>query len=217
MIEEIALENVVPCVFQGNNVAISFSEVWGRDVKLLKGQKYLIEAESGTGKTSLCSYIIGTRTDFTGNILFDGKNSASLSSNKWADIRRKSLAWMPQNANLFPNLTLLENIQIKNELTDHLSEKRILEMLDALGLSERLDYQASKLSVGQQQRVAFVRMLCQPADFFIMDEPVSHLDVKNNSLIAEMLLSVASSTGAGIVITSVGNRLRIPDMKILQL
>ena len=81
---------------------------------------------------------------------------------------------------IFPELTALENIQIKNRLTNFKTDKEILEMLERLELSDKTDTKASKMSVGQQQRVAIIRTLCQPMDFLLLDEPVSHLDTGKN-------------------------------------
>ena len=73
----------------------------------------------------------------------------------------------------------------------------------------RRDYKASKLSVGQQQRVALIRSLCQPFDFLLLDEPVSHLDEANNRLAASIILSEARRREAAVIATSVGNPLLI--------
>ena len=90
-------------------------------------------------------------------------------------------------------------------------------MLAALGLADRISTPASRLSIGQQQRVALVRTICQPFDFILLDEPVSHLDEENNLLAAEMIEEVAAAQDAGIIVTSVGNPLAINYKTLLPL
>ena len=67
----------------------------------------------------------------------------------------------------------------------------------------------ARLSIGQQQRVAIIRTLCQPCDFILLDEPVSHLDAANNRIVAQMVTDEARSQGAGVISTSVGNNVMI--------
>ena len=105
---------------------------------------------------------------------------------------------------LFPELSVYENICRKNRLTGYKSEKEIVRMLERLDVAEKLHQPVSKLSIGQQQRVALIRTLCQPMDFLLLDEPVSHLDAKNNDAVASLITEEATSQGAGIIATSVG-------------
>lgn len=217
MITSITLDNLLPEVFAAANKNVDSSEIWLREVTFEKGKRYLIEAESGTGKTSLCAYLMGMRTDFRGKILFDGEDSAQFGARQWADIRKQALAWLPQEMGLFENLTLLENIDIKNRLTNYLTANEILGYVEQLGLSDKINVKAKRLSIGQQQRVAFIRMLCQPADFFLLDEPVSHLDTGNNAILADIMTQRLEKTGAGLIATSVGNRIAIDNLKELTL
>ncbi len=90
-------------------------------------------------------------------------------------------------------------------------------MLTALELGHKADVPAGHLSVGQQQRVAIVRALCQPFDFILLDEPVSHLDARNNVAVAELILTESVAQGAGIIATSVGNNISITPDKVLML
>ena len=90
-------------------------------------------------------------------------------------------------------------------------------MLEAAGIADKRDVPVEKLSFGQQQRVAFIRCMCQPFDFILLDEPVSHLDAANGKLLSGMLLEETQAQGAGIVVTSVGSRLGLPYHKTLTL
>lgn len=211
---------MIPRIFEqgaAGNENVANSEIWLQEVSFVKGERYLIEAASGTGKTSLCAYIMGMRKDYSGALRFDGKNTADFSRGKWAEIRQHSLSWLPQEMGLFPSLTLMENILLKNRLTNYLSLKKITELIERMGLEEKINTKASLLSIGQQQRTAFIRALCQPFDFIILDEPVSHLDKANNANLSKILDEVLKSTGAGVILTSVGNRLQLEYLKKISL
>ena len=217
MFDKIVLDNLLPDIFSSLDPTEMQGDIWLNKVTFVKGQHYIIEAASGTGKTSLCSYIMGMRTDFTGTIYFDNENASKFTSKKWSEIRRVCLAWLPQEIGLFDNLTLWENIQIKNRLTRYLSDNQINEYIDRLGLTDKKNVKARLLSIGQQQRVGFIRMLAQPADFFLLDEPVSHLDAANNETMAQIMRETLQHTGASMIATSVGNRISIDGLKELKL
>ncbi|MCF0181420.1 MAG: ATP-binding cassette domain-containing protein [Muribaculaceae bacterium] len=205
--KRIELKGMLPSVFAGRGD--TGSQVWLRDVTLERGRNYLISAESGTGKSSLCSYIYGYRNDFAGTLLLDGRDVNTLTVSEWCDVRRRHIAYLPQDLRLFPELTVMENILLKNQLTHYKSEAQIVQMLEMLGVAEKAQSLVAHLSIGQQQRVALVRTLCQPADFIVLDEPVSHLDESNNRIVAQLVSTEASVQGAGIIATSVGNHVLI--------
>lgn len=212
MVEKITLSNTLPQVFTGmeHEVPVSLSQVWLQNIEFARPNYYMVEAESGTGKSSLCSYIYGSRGDYRGKILFDGRDVSEFTIEQWCELRTRSLAYLPQEMQLFPELTVLENIDIKNRLTGCKSREWILEALERLEISVKADVLAGKLSVGQQQRVAIIRALCQPFDFIFIDEPVSHLDQRNNNIVAHLIQEEAQSNGASIIATSVGNKINIP-------
>lgn len=193
------------------------SDVWQQDIILERGKRYLISAESGTGKSSMCSYIFGYRQDYNGTISFDGKDIRSLTVAQWCDIRQRQIAYLPQDMRLFGELTAMENVELKNRLTGFKSNDEIKRLFEAMGISDKVDSLASKLSIGQQQRVAIIRTLCQPCDFILLDEPVSHLDDENNRTVARLIGEEAQRQGAGIIATSVGNHLQMDVDKIFNL
>lgn len=220
MIRTITLRSVLPQVFRGSETEppVSTSEVWLRpEVTFTRPGAWLIEAESGTGKSSLCSFIYGSRTDYDGTILMDGVPLSSFSIGRWCELRQRALAYLPQEMRLFPELTALENVMIKNRLTDYRTEAGIRSMLDRVELAHKADTPAGLLSVGQQQRVAIVRALCQPFDFLLVDEPVSHLDPRNNATVASLIAEEAATRSAGVIATSVGNKLSLADYQLLHL
>lgn len=205
--DSITLEGTLPRVFAGDRIPPS--QVWQTTLTFEKGKFYLVEAASGGGKSSMCAYIYGARTDYEGRILFDGRDIRDIGMKEWLALRRSGIAYLPQELSLFPELTAIENIRMKNDLTHHQPESRIEEWLEQLGIADRRDYPAGRMSVGQQQRVAIIRSLCQPFDFILLDEPVSHLDAANNSVAAGLIAREASRQGAGVISTSVGNHLSL--------
>lgn len=204
-IDKITLKEVVPEVFPGMPV----STVWGNMVEFVRGRRYLVRSASGTGKSSLCSFIYGSRRvpEYRGEILFNGENIARFSHRRFIEIRRWNIAYLPQEMMLFGELTAMENILLKNRLTGDKTEQEIIEMMKTLGIDTLRDRPVRLLSVGQQQRVAVIRALCQPYDFILLDEPVSHLDPENNARVAGLIAADADSRGAAVIATSVGSDL----------
>ena len=214
-IETITLQRMLPAVFRADHP--KESDIWLTELLLYKGKRYLVTAESGAGKSSFCSFIYGARRDFDGSLLFNGKDTQALKMDDWQRIRRENLAYLPQDLMLFPELTAMENILLKNDLTGAVTMSRIEQWLRHLGVYDRKDYPAGKMSVGQQQRVALVRALSQPFDFLLLDEPVSHLDEENNRKAAALVEQRATELGAAVVSTSVGNPLLLSDAIVLNL
>lgn len=215
----ITLSGVLPKVFIGEEDSdrIRNSEVWLASLTFEKGNHYLVSAESGTGKSSMCSFIYGDRIDYIGTIAFNGNSVKNLSIDDWCKVRTTSLSYVPQEMRLFPELSVAENILIKNTLTNRFTMPEIVRMLERLEIENKLHEPAGRLSVGQQQRVAIVRALCQPFDFILLDEPVSHLDERNNKAAASLISDEAAARNAGIITTSVGNHLSLTNPIVVKL
>ncbi len=211
----ITLQNALPNVFaQRTDIQ---SDIWLTDAVFERGHLYLVEANSGTGKSSMCSYVIGYRHDYSGKILFDEEDIMKYSASKWVQIRKSSLSHVFQELRLFPELTALENVEIKNNLTHFKDKKQILEWFDALGIADKVDQKIGKMSFGQQQRVAMIRALVQPFDFLLADEPISHLDETNSRIMADIMMQEAKAQGAGVIVTSIGKHMQLPYEKVFRL
>ena len=211
----ITLQNTLPEVFAGKDYIDS--DVWHKDVELERGHFYLIEAASGTGKSSLCSYVYGYRNDYQGIICFDDNNIRNLNVKQWVELRKKSLSMLFQDLRLFTELTAMENVLLKNSLTGFKKKKDIKDLFYELGIGDKMDVEVGKMSFGQQQRVALIRALCQPFDFLFLDEPVSHLDEVNSKNMARIITDEASRQGAGVVVTSIGKHLELDYTKKMML
>lgn len=219
MIHRIRLKNVLPNVFVGASPEGGPSDIWEKEVTFDKGKSYLIEAASGRGKSSFCAYLFALRSDYQGSIEWiDEKENPLLLDEKGIDkLRCEGIGMMFQEHRLFPELTAMENVLLKNALTHFTTEEHIRQMLIRMGVHDRLDVPCGRLSFGQQQRVAFVRLLCQPADFLLLDEPVSHLDIENAKIMADMLCEYQAKSNAGIIVTSIGHRMPYSYDQLLKL
>ena len=211
----ISLHNVLPNVFAHR--ADNSSDLWLQDVSFERGHYYLIEAASGTGKSSLCAYLTGYRRDYSGTISFDDRDIRTVHTYEWTGIRRRSLSLMFQELRLFPELTAWENVQIKNQLTRHKSDAELAAWFEALGIAEKRDARLGQMSFGQQQRVALIRALCQSFDFLLADEPVSHLDQDNSQIMGEIMMQEVQRQGAAIIVTSIGHHMDLPYEHVFKL
>lgn len=211
----IRLQHTFPEVFAKRDELVS--DVWKQDVAFEKGQLYLVEASSGTGKSSLCSFVYGYRNDYQGMITFDDRNIRNFDIAEWTRLRQRHLSLMWQELRMFPELTALENVQIKNRLTGFKKQKDIRRWFEELGIADKLNAPLGLMSFGQQQRVAMIRALCQPFDFLFVDEPISHLDEDNSRLMADIMVEEAMRQGAAIVVTSIGKHMELKYDKVLRL
>lgn len=183
------------------------SEIWGKVIELRRGGLYLVEAASGQGKSTFCSYVAGYRNDFTGSLFFDSQDTRDLKVADWVRTRRTSISLLFQELRLFPELTALENVEIKNKLTGFKQGQTIRQWFERLGIADKADTKVAQMSFGQQQRVALMRALAQPFDFLLADEPISHLDDDNSSIMGEIMLEEAKSQGAAVIVTSIGKHI----------
>ena len=205
--DKIQLYDVVPEIFAHREDLDS--DIWHKEFCFEQGKSYLIKAASGTGKSSLCSYLYGQRGDYRGNILFNDENIATFDIDRWYEIRQREISVLFQDLKLFGELTALENIEIKNNITHHKSIKDVESLFEELGIGDKIHSRIDRMSFGQQQRVAFIRALCQPCSFFLLDEPISHLDDKNSDTMRDILLRESKQQGAAIIATSIGKHMNI--------
>lgn len=211
---KIQFKNVLPQVFAHTTPS---GDIWLKDVNFERGRYYLVEADSGKGKSTFCSYILGYRHDYSGQVLFDDKDSRSYSIGDWSKLRQRHVSCLFQELRLFPELTAFENVEIKNKLTHHKSRQQIEQWFERLGIADKLTAKVGRMSFGQQQRVALMRALVQPFDFLLADEPISHLDDRNAQTMASLIKEEADSQGAAIIVTSIGKRLPLDYDYTLQL
>lgn len=213
--EQVIFDHVIPNVFA--NIKDWDSEIWNTKATFERGKLYLVEAASGKGKSTFCSYILGYRNDYTGNILFDSDDIKQYKASKWAELRRSSISHLFQELRLFPELTAMENIMIKNQLTNHVEEEQIQDWFKRLGISDKINKKIGEMSFGQQQRVAMMRALAQPFDILLADEPISHLDDDNSQIMANIMMEEAHKQNACVIVTSIGKHMNLPYDKTYKL
>lgn len=209
------MASVLPRVFSQRDDMVS--EVWRQDVHFEKGRLYLVEADSGKGKSTFCSYVLGYRRDYSGKIMFDGRDTMDFKVRDWVEIRQKHVSVLFQELRLFPELTAMENVMVKNRLTNFKTEAEIRLWFDRLGIGDKVDAKVGRMSFGQQQRVALMRALVQPCDFILADEPISHLDDANAMLMGDIMMEEAGKQGAGVIVTSIGKHIPLNYEKTFRL
>jgi putative ABC transport system ATP-binding protein len=195
---QLELKNVLPTYFpqsRKNN-----SELWGTELTIEAGQRVKIIAPSGSGKSSLMSFLYGTRNLFTGDILYGGRSVAGYTQEDWAQMRRGHISIVFQDLRLFPRQTVRENIEIKRQLEPFHDANRIVEMAERLGIGDKMETLAGTCSYGEQQRVAIIRALMQPFDILLLDEPFSHLDDANAAKAMQLMLEEVEARKAAIVL-----------------
>ena len=213
--ETIQFHSVLPQVFSQRTDLES--EIWNQDVSFEKGHLYLVEADSGKGKSTFCSYILGYRHDYSGSVMFDNEVTAQYQVKDWVEMRKRHISHLFQELRLFPELTAMENVEIKNKITDFQSKEQILKWFDMLGIADKVDAKIGRMSFGQQQRVAMIRSLCQPFDFILADEPISPLDDNNSRIMGDIMMTEAKRQGAGVIVTSIGKHMDLPYEKVVRL
>jgi len=197
----IELQKVKPTYMSAEE--LKNSEVYlSEKVVFQEGNKYLISASSGHGKTSILNFIYGSNINYEGQILFDG----SKREDEIFSLRQNRISYVFQDLKLFPALTLLENILLKNNLTNHKSQQEIEAWIDRVQLGHKKSSPVQTMSLGQRQRTAVLRALCQPFDFLLMDEPFSHLDEGNVRILCDIISEEIELQKAGLILTSLGSK-----------
>jgi putative ABC transport system ATP-binding protein len=150
----------------------------------------VIVGPSGSGKTTLLNLIGGLDMPTSGEIIIDGTNLSKLKSSQLIDFRMRNIGFVFQSYNLIPILTAKENVEFIMSLQKWPRkdrDERTLELLSAVGLSDRINSRPSKMSGGQQQRVAVARALASRPKFVLADEPTANLDSKSATTLLEIM------------------------------
>lgn len=212
---DIKFENVMPEPLS----AMKHGEksIWGNNFILDAGKKVMLNASSGKGKTTFTHLISGIRKDYQGKVSFNNQNISSFTNDQWTEIRKEDLAIVFQDLQLFPDLTVEENLILKNDLNKLFTINEIKSFLERLDVQDKWDKKCRILSMGQQQRVAIVRAILQPYKWLLMDEPFSHLDEKNTQKCISLIVERTNDLGAGFILTTLGDNHGIKYDLTLQL
>jgi putative ABC transport system ATP-binding protein len=177
----------------------------GIDLAVPKGQFVAIMGASGSGKSTLLGLLAGLDTATSGNIILDGVDITTLKEDDLALVRGRKIGFVFQSYQLIPTLTAEENVLLPFELTggDVASgTARARELLQGVGLGDRMDHYPVQLSGGEQQRVALARAFMGKPPLLMADEPTGNLDSTNGAHVLELLLSLNRQEGTTLVLVT---------------
>ena len=160
------------------------------DLEFTKGEFAAIVGPSGSGKTTLLNMLGGLDHPTSGEVVIDGQNIWELSSRKLTNFRLNNIGFVFQSYNLIPVLTAGENTEFIMHLQGRLKNERktrTKELLEAVGIGDRVKSRPNKLSGGQQQRVAVARALASKPTFILADEPTANLDSKSTETLLDLM------------------------------
>ncbi len=173
-----------------NETEVQVNAVNGITLDFQEGEFAAIVGPSGSGKTTLLNLIGGLDNPTSGEIIIDGTNLAKLKSSELIDFRMRNIGFVFQAYNLIPVLTAKENVEFIMSLqkwSRQERDERTFELLKAVGLYDRANSRPTKMSGGQQQRIAVARALASRPKFVLADEPTANLDSKSSSTLLEIM------------------------------
>ena len=163
-----------------------------------KGEFVVIVGPSGAGKTTVLNILGGMDTATDGKLIVDGEDITSYNSRKLTGYRREDIGFVFQFYNLVPNLTALENVELALQICkDPLDAKEVLE---DVGLGDRLDNFPAQLSGGEQQRVSIARALAKNPKLLLCDEPTGALDYNTGKAILKLLQNMCRERGMTVIV-----------------
>ncbi len=178
----------------------------GVNTGIQQGEMCVIQGTSGSGKSTLLNCIGGLDLVDSGSIVVDGTEIVGMKQSELSDYRRDKLGFIFQFYNLVPNLSVRENIQVCEYLTDEPLDMD--ELLEILGLTEHQNKMPSQLSGGQQQRCAIARALIKNPKLLLCDEPTGALDSKTSRDILALLEKVNEKYGTTMLIVTHNNSIK---------
>jgi putative ABC transport system ATP-binding protein len=172
-------------------------------LEINRGESVAIVGRSGSGKTTLLGLLAGLDTPSEGTVELDGAVISRLSEDERARLRAHRVGFVFQSFQLLPALTALENVMLPLELAGMQDpEQRARELLQRVGLAERLNHTPRQLSGGEQQRVAIARAFaCDPVVLFA-DEPTGNLDNRTGQAVSDLLMTLNREQGATLVMVT---------------
>jgi predicted ABC-type transport system involved in lysophospholipase L1 biosynthesis ATPase subunit len=174
----------------------------GIDIDIAAGESVFLCGASGAGKTTLLYTLAGLETPEAGTVEFEGQSLYGLSGNTLARLRNKRMGFVFQSYFLLPELTALENVLLPALIRGKSELARGRDLLQRVGLSERIDHLPAELSGGEQQRVAIARSLINDPAILFADEPTGNLDSKNGEVIINLLLDLSKADGRTLVVVT---------------
>jgi putative ABC transport system ATP-binding protein len=174
------------------------------DLEITSGAALAIVGASGSGKSTLLAILAGLDTPTAGTVEIQGKSLFSLDEDARAELRGRSVGFVFQSFQLLPGYTALENVMLPLELSgkDKDPEKSATEMLERVGLAERLQHYPKHLSGGEQQRVALARAFVVRPQLLLADEPTGSLDASSGADVIDLLFGMNREYGTTLVMVT---------------
>lgn len=183
-----------------------------------EGETFAVVGPSGSGKTTLLGLCAGLDRADSGTVELCGTDLATLNEDERAALRNREVGFIFQNFQLLPTLTALENVIVPLELQGAKNPAKIgKELLDKVGLADRMDHYPSQLSGGEQQRVALARAFSSSPTILFADEPTGNLDEETGEKVVQLLFELNQEAGTTLVIVSHDLELAQRNQRILRL
>ncbi|MBL8146037.1 MAG: ABC transporter ATP-binding protein [Anaerolineae bacterium] len=192
----------------------------GVDLDVQRGELVSIVGPSGSGKSTLLGLIGGLDTPTHGTVAIDGVDISRMSEDRLTEIRNEKIGFIFQFFNLMPTLTALENVALPIQFARKRKfkpDKRARELLEQLGMGDRLNHRPSELSGGQQQRVAIARALANDPPLLLADEPTGNLDQESGLMVIEALKQIRQQSNTTIVIVTHDRHLADQTDRVIEL
>lgn len=177
----------------------------GVNMNIYQGEMVGIIGPSGSGKSTLLGIIGGLDSPTAGKVEIDGIDISRMNEDKLTEIRNQKIGFIFQFFNLIPTLTALENVALPIEFAQqrrHNPRKRAKELLNMLGLSDRMNHRPNELSGGQQQRVAIARALANDPPILLADEPTGNLDSESGATVMAALNNIRNESGTTVILVT---------------
>ena len=195
--------------YSRNNASPPLTVLGGIDLDIAAGEVVAVLGPSGSGKTTLLGLLAGLDRPTQGEVHLDGVPLDELSEDERAAFRAERIGFVFQSFQLIPTLTAFENVLVPLELLPaprrpepREAERRARELLERVGLGDRLDHHPSQLSGGEQQRVGMARAFANQPQILFADEPTGNLDTETGHGIVELLLALNRERGTTLVVVT---------------
>ena len=186
--------------------------------KVDKGEFLAIMGSSGSGKSTMMNILGCLDNQYEGRYILDGIDISKSTENELSEIRNKKIGFIFQSFNLLPRLTALENVELPlvySSIPKEERHKRANELLEMVGLKERIHHRPNELSGGQRQRVAIARALANNPSIILADEPTGNLDSKSEGEIIEILQKLNKMGKTIVIVTHEPSIGEIAERKIV--
>jgi putative ABC transport system ATP-binding protein len=191
----------------------------GVNLKVQRGDFLAILGPSGSGKSTLLNMIGALDKPTSGEVLIEGVDASTLSDNALADLRQE-IGFVFQFFNLIPRLTARENVELTMTIPGlgrDRRRKRAEELLETVGLSDRMNHKPAELSGGERQRVAIARALANNPKFLLMDEPTGNIDSKTAKEIVELVKKLNRDKGVTIIVVTHDQQIALQTRRTVQM